>query len=381
MEKNIETILIKIPIIDIINEVLKNSPNSECQFNNLIGYSAMNLFLEHLNTKLNTITQNGGKKNKTRSNRTKINLRKAKSKRTKTNSKRAKKTRKIRQSGGADPRIVIVFMSLLVMLVQGIKNMTHYDVVQRLKDTFRVSDLFRNDYGTCTVNSMLFLKAIDLKTFGDLSIQVMSSKEGLTTKQMTTYLNSELDIYSKWFKFNIPEGFDEENAITQYINIVKDKLINIRGIYGFSDSQDLLTVMNYPVKGKSTGHSVVLWLTNRNEIIIIDPQRYYYNNQIILYTSEFYMDPYMNNDKELHLESIRTYIREKIDIMSDWRTTDIFESMHIEVVDTQGDNRLSQTNKKLIETISRIQSARENLQDRIQDRMQYKMQDRRRIKF
>lgn len=380
MEKE-KTILIKIHIIDIINEVLKNSPNSECQFNNLLGYSAMNLFLEHLNTKLNTITQNGGKKNKTRSNRTKINLRKAKSKRTKTNSKRAKKTRKIRQSGGADPRIVILFMSLFVMLVQGIKNVTHYEVVQRLKDTFRVSDLFRNDYGTCTVNSMLFLKAIDLKTFGDLSIQVMSSKEGLTTKQMTTYLNSELDIYSKWFKFNIPEGFDEETAISQYINIVKDKLINTRAIYGFSDSQDLLTVMNYPVKGKSTGHSVVLWLTNRNEIIIIDPQRYYYNNQIILYTSEFYMDPYMNNDKELHLESIRTYIREKIDIMSDWRTTDIFESMHIEVVDTQVDNRLSPINKNLIETIARIQAVRGELQDRIQDRMQYKMQDRRKIKF
>ena len=66
----------------------------------------------------------------------------------------------------------------------------------------------------------------------------------------------------------------------------------------------------------------------------------------------------MNNDKLLKIESIREYIRENIDILNDYRETEIFESLHIEIYDK---NTLDPKNKNIIKTILRIKEVEKSL--------------------
>ena len=352
-----KTIITTISIDEIIKRTLESNPTSECEFNNLLAFNAVNLLLDSLNMELNKPNKlTGGKRKSKRKTRTKRN-------------KKVRKTRKNRKyKGGADPRIVIFFMSMFLIFVEGIKNMTHVDVTNRLKQTMSSIDLFKNYYGTCALNTMLFLKAIDLRTFEELSIELMETKKGMTKYEMSPYLNSELNFNTKWYMFTGREGVDEEESIKIFIDNIRNKLINMRSDYGFAPEQEILTALNYPTK-RGSYHAVTVWLTNKNEIVIIDPQRYYVENRIELYTSEAYTDRYMDDDKQLIMSPIQTYIRERIDVTSDFRDTQVLISLHIEIDDIKGKNRLSQSNKYLQDVIGRIRAQEE------------KMEDRRRIEF
>jgi hypothetical protein len=346
-----KTIITRIPIEDIIKKTLEKKPDSVCEFNNLLGYNAVDLLLEDLNLQLNESNKLKGGKGRKR--KTKINKKKG-----------YKKTRKIRkQKGGADPRTVIFFMSMFLVFVHGIKNMTHIEVTNRLKDSMKVIDIFKNYYGTCAANSLLFLKTIDLPTFEELSVEIMEHRQGMTAMQMSSYLNKELNFNTKWYSFTGRKGLDEEASIDRYVELLKNKLIGLRNVYDFDRNQDILTSLNYPSK-KGSYHAVVLWLTNKDEIVIIDPQRYYVEGKIMLYTSEAYLDKYMDNDKELILYPIQTYIRERIDVTSDYRDTKMLESLHIEIDDVKNKNKFSPYNKNLQDTIGKIRAEEEKLIDK-----------------
>ena len=347
-----KTIITTISIDEIIKKTLESNPTSECEFNNLLGFNAVNLLLDSLNMELNETNKlTGGKRKSKRKTRGKRN-------------KKLRKTRKNRKyKGGADPRIVIFFMSMFLIFVQGIQNMTHVDVTNRLKQAMSSIDIFKNYYGTCAVNTLLFLKAIDLRTFEELSMDLMETKRGMTKHEMSPYLNSELNFNTRWYQFTGKEGLSEEESIQRFIDNVRNKLISMRSDYGFSPEQEILTALNYPTK-RGSYHAVTVWLTNKNEIVIIDPQRYYVENRIELYTSEAYMDRYMDNDKQLIMSPIQTYIRERIDVMSDFRDTQVLISLHIEIDDVKGKNRLNPANRELQNIISRIRSKEDDLKDR-----------------
>jgi hypothetical protein len=244
-------------------------------------------------------------------------------------------------------RIVLVFMSFFYIFIKGIKNITQIEIINRIKQANKVSDIFKNYYGTCAINTMLFLNTINLETFEKLSINIIKNKAGLVRDEISLYLNLELNINSIWFSFSV-NGENDSESITLYIEKIRNRLIKMRSFYGFAHNQSILTAMNYPKKKKDVGHSVVIWLTNNNEIIIIDPQKFFING-IILYTSEALYERYMNNDKLLKIEPIRAYIRENIDILSNYRDTELYESLHIEIHDKN-----SLEPKNIINTISRI---------------------------
>jgi hypothetical protein len=358
-EKIIHT---KIPINDIINDTINKNPKLECDFNNLLIYNTVNLFLDKLNVQLeashqmeNHIPQIAGRKSK-KNNKNKLKKQ--------SRVKRHKKTRKIKKiKGGADPRIVLFLLGIFLTFVHGIKNMTHNDVTNRLKDSMKVVDIFKNYYGTCAVNTLLFLNTIDLPTFEELSIQVMETNSGMTRNQMSSYLNKELNIETKWYMFTGSGEDDVEKGINNFIEKIRKKMISMRDSYGFSQQQDILTALNYPSK-RGSYHAVVVWLTNKNEIVIIDPQRFYVENKIILYTSEAYLDRYMDNDKQLFMSPIQTYLRERVDVISDWKDTELLLSLHIEIEDIKGRDRLSPFNQNLLKTIGRIRDEEQKIIDR-----------------
>ena len=379
MEDSIQNIKTKIPIDQIINKTLESNPQSECEFNNLLVY---NFLKESFKSQsLNKIIFGGKKRNKltkynknklTKYNKnklTKYNKNKLtkynKNKLTKYNKNKFKmKTKKIRQKGGTNIQIILYIMVLLVIFVKGLKNVTDSEVIQRIKQANEVSDIFRNYYGTCTLNTMLFLNTIDLPTFEELSINIMTKKtRALNNAKMSNILNKELKLDTKWYMLSGRKPYEElseKDILNTFIERIKNKLISVRIDYNFNPSQSIITVMNYPKKGKDVGHSVILWLTSSNEIIVIDPQNFV-EQGIILYTSELTTQKFMNKDPQLKIDSLRIYIRNNIDIYDEGRDTSILISLHIEINDIYGKSDLSVSNKNLIETISKIKQAEELL--------------------
>ena len=359
MDKNIitTTILIK----TIINTVIIKQPKSECEFNNLLLLEFSKICFDNFeNQQFKMLNQGGNKKKltKTRKNKTKSKLNKIiklnkLNKIIKPRKNKTKRKTKQYQKGGSDPRIIMFFISLFFLFAKGIKNMTDSEVINRIKEVNNVSTLFKNDYGTCAINSLLFLKTIDLPTFEQLSIGIIEDKINFNRFKIASYLNKELHIHSKWYSVSLKS--EEKNLrvgielqIENYIDEIKNKLINLRKFYNFSETQSIITEMNFPFKNTfNLAHSVIIWLTSENELVIIDPQKFI-KNEIVLFTD--------NPLKQEKTKSLKDYIRQNIDLQEN---TYIFESIHIEIEDLKGENKLEQENINLQKTISRIQETKD----------------------
>jgi hypothetical protein len=347
MEENkIITITTTIPIKDLINKVINNNPQTECEFNNSLIYNFTDELLEKLRSQLDH--QSGGKKKKRKTRKSK---------------KKNKRTKKLRsQKGGLDPRLIVFFMSMFLVFVKGIKNVTDNDIIRRVIQVKELSNLFRNHYGTCALNTMLFLKTIDLPTFEDLTVNMLSSDQrGLSREQIGSYMNKELNIHSKWISLPGIEG-ELDEVVDRVIERIINTLKKIRSDYGFDSTQSIITAMSYVKKGINARHSVVVWLTGNNELIVIEPQKIE-RFGLELYTSESSFEQYMFNDKTIKRRLLKKYIKDNIDVQNEFNDINIFASMHIELDDTPGLDTLTQ-NKRLGDTIKRIREAEENMVDK-----------------
>ena len=343
------TLTTKIPIKYIIDNVIKNEPQNECEFNNLLLFEISNHVFNNLENQQKQILNKGGTKNKRKTNK---KTRKTKKTNKIRKTKRKRNTKKY-QKGGADPRIIIFFITLFFVFSKGIKNMTDSEVIQRIKEANDVSILFKNDYGTCALNSLLFLKTIDLPTFEQLSIGIIEDKIKFNRFKIASYLNKELHIYSKWYSIHVKT--EEKNLrvglevdIENYIYKIKNKLIDIRKFYNFSETQSIITLMDFPFKNTNNlAHSVIIWLTSENELVIIDPQKFI-KNEFVIYTT--------NSNPQEKKKSLKDYIRKNIDLQ---KNTYIFESIHFEIEDITGENKLEKENINLQKVISKIQETKE----------------------
>lgn len=363
------TINTKIPLRNIINNVMIKQPKNKCEFNNLLLLEMSKIFFDDSKNEQLQILNRGGSniklklrksiKNKTKS---KLNKQNKSNKLNKLIKTKTRSIRKIKQKGGTDPRIIIFFISLFFVFSKGIKNMSDSDVINRIKEVNNVSILFKNDYGTCAVNSLLFLKTIDLPTFEELSINIIEDKINFNRFKIGSYLNKELHIHSKWYLVNVKSEDKNlrlglEFIIQNYIDKIKNKLIELRKFYNFSENQSIITEMNFPSKSSPfLSHSVVVWLTSQNELVIIDPQKFI-KNELVLFTDNPFKKGIMYNDEMIKISPIKDYIKQNIDLLDN---TYIFESIHIEIEDKKGDSILDKENINLQKTLTRIQEAKEN---------------------
>lgn len=361
MEDNINTKVVetKIPIEEIINQTLMQMPKTECEFNNMLVYNTVKMVLEGL--EINKDNQLLGGKRKRRKT-IKNNKRKYRNKLTKY------KRRKMSQKGGANPQLIIFLIGLLLVFVKGITNTTDTEVIERIKQSGEVKDIYKNYYGTCSLNTMLFLKTIKIPTFEELSINMMKFKPGFNKEQMTKYMNQELDVKGEWTEINPnPQLEDESEYIQSYIDRLKDKMKSMRLKYGYRQNQSIITALTYPVKNKEKSHAVVLWLTSEDDLILIDPQ-IFTKYGIEIYSSDLNKS-YLDSNKKIRMHSLERYIREKININLDRKNDDystlfptsILTSLHTEIADIYGKDRLSLNNKLLTDTITRIKTLDEEL--------------------
>ncbi len=355
MEDNINTKVVetKIPIEQIINQTLMQMPKTECEFNNMLVYNAVKMGLEGLEINKDNQLLGGKRKRKTIKN----NKRKYRNKLTKY------KRRKMSQKGGANPQLIIFLIGLLLVFVKGITNTTDTEVIERIKQSGEVKDIYRNYYGTCSLNTMLFLKTIKIPTFEELSINMMKFKPGFNKEQMTKYMNQELDVKGEWTEINPnPQLEDESEYIQSYIDRLKNTMKTMRLKYGYRPNQSVITAMTYPVKNKEKSHAVVLWLTSEDDLILIDPQ-IFTKYGIEIYSSDLNKS-YLDSNKKIRMHSLERYIREKININLDRKNDDystlfptsILTSLHTEIADIYGKDRLSLNNKLLTDAIARIKN-------------------------
>lgn len=372
---DVTKIITEISVNELVENVLNNNPKSGCEFNNL-------LLMKFLGATLNNVNNNlsGGRpvsilhinkyknkrKNTTKSKRRKTVKQSKTGKQTKTGkqykmgkTRKYTKTRKTRtnQKGGTNLRLLLFCISFAFLIVKGMKNVQHSEVIKQLKDSFDVASIYQNYYGTCTLNTMLFLKSIDLPTFDSLSRYIIREGSGLSLDEMSFLLNKKIVLTTDWLQLKGEIG--EEDAVAEsYVEKLRRFMINVRTKYGFQQNQDLLTAMVYPAKKqagalKIVDHAVVLWLTKNDELIIIDPQVFYQENNIILYSSNE-SARYLDEDSSLILRPIKDYVKGNIDILDPERETNVLESLHIESESTGDDVNLSKTNKKLLKILSEL---------------------------
>ena len=99
--------------------------------------------------------------------------------------------------------------------------------------------------------------------------------------------------------------------------------------------------MNYPFKNSDTvSHSVVIWLTSENELILIDPQKFIIND-LVLYSNNQNQSNIIFNGQVLKTKSINEYIKQNVDLFNN---TFIFESIHYELEDLKGENNFEPEN-------------------------------------
>jgi len=262
-------------------------------------------------------------------------------------------------------KMIFLFILMFILVIRSVRNVTDTDVIKRIYQVQSVSDAFVNKYGTCTLNTFLFLNTIGLHEFGDLSIDIMTSKRGLTQSQMSEYLKTKLSFETKWYSFNVPDWVkrDEKNnaAITMVIDRITEKLISLRSTYGFHKRNSVLTALNYISKSsgdKHIGHSVIVWLTSNDDVVIIDPQKIHSSSAsgVMLYSSDTKI-----SGTEIQSYSIQTYIR-KYMCLDENCDIDILVSVHSQIDDVHG-NRLNTGNPLLTETIARIRNAEPDMDE------------------
>jgi len=380
-----------IPIVDIVNNTFLLNPKSECEFNNLMTINALYIFVQNI-LSINNSSLKGGykkfnhKKNISVKNKRikKHNNKKNDSKNNKNKLRKTRKTNKvkvknIKQLGGFPMNNYIMFfvMFLLFSSVFGIRNVTNSDIRERLEQAYDSHQLFRNNYGTCTSNTLLFLKSIDLATFEELSSERLTRQRGLRSREMDPYLsqyldkdlylNKNLEVKMEWSIIThnkIQETNESNNYEDKYINkyahineYIEDLKYVLREkrdkMYGTDIKQNIITILNYSSKDSDIGHSVIIWLSTNDDIFIIDPQLFEYGFEI--YTSmDTYSEYYKNNFKKnmpanLKLKNIKVYINDNVNFINN-RISYLLTSVHGELVD----NPLA--NKKLVyETIKNIE--------------------------
>ena len=366
MEQNI---VIDTPIIDLIQKTntqfitkSKNTSLGTCAYNNLLLYNFFYLLTKkNVDSIVIGIKKGGGRK---------------KSKRYHKKSNRKTRRNKV---GGSHVNLAYVALFAIVFLymsgnVASVLNVTHHSIIQDLRQSLVVSDIFRNKYGTCAANTMLFLKIIGLETFEDLSIQIMKQKRGLNIQEMEEYLskNIKTNVVWDWLDMPSPGSIRSYRSLynsqleswkasspqsnryfmaMEFISDLKKRMIVLRDkIYGVGSTNSIVTMAGIPFHVASGAiHAVTLWLTSDNKLTLIDPQKLFFSDFVIVFTDDNLSSL---GAKDIKGWSLTDYLVDNADFNS--KTYALLTSMHSQFVDVYEKNKLEISNPQLTNVISNL---------------------------
>jgi hypothetical protein len=346
------TIITNINIGEIIHETIQLEKRfDDCHWDQALFLVAMSKMFQTFQGQLqknNLITFGaGGGGKKQRKTKTNSKSRSKKSKRTKT-----KTISRRKMVGGRLPSWMAFFCFVVVIMnlsngIFGIQNKKDAEVLQRVKQTYSVIDLFDNEYGTCGTNTLLFLGNIGLKTHRDLVISRIQGQE-MSYDTLGRYLNSDTKSIYQWESIKTPTIFMKsvegnlrqtrvlsnqaqkqeqiKKTIDSYMEIVKSRMMELKQSL-YSGEYGIITALGYP--SEDTTHAVSLWLTSENILVLIDPQTFIEKNGVVLYTDS-------NNDNDNSIfgttrqESLFNYFRNNLNLKSEY-TSELLTEIHTEI--------------------------------------------------
>ena len=335
------TIITNINIGEIIHETIQLDKRfDDCHWDQALFLVAMSKMFQQFQK--NMIKVGGGGK-KQRKTKTKSNSRSKNSKRTKTISRR-------KIVGGRLPSWMAFFCFVVVIMnlsngIFGIQNKKDAEVLQRVKQTYSVIDLFDNEYGTCGTNTLLFLGNIGLKTHRDLVISRIQGQE-MNYDTLGRYLNSDTKSIYQWESIKTPTIFMKSvegnlrqtrvlsnqaqkqeqirKTIESYIEIVKSRMMELKQSL-YSGEYGIITALGYP--SEDTTHAVSLWLTSENILVLIDPQTFIEKNGVVLYTDNTNSESIFGTTRQ---ESLFDYFRKNLNLKSEY-TSELLTEIHTEI--------------------------------------------------
>jgi hypothetical protein len=342
-----KVVVVKCNIGEIIHETIQLDKRfDDCHWDQALFLVAMSKMFQQFQK--NMIKVGGGGK-KQRKTKTKSNSRSKKSKRTKTkiNTKTISRRKIV---GGRLPSWMAFFCFVVVIMnlsngIFGIQNKKDAEVLQRVKQTYSVIDLFDNEYGTCGTNTLLFLGNIGLKTHRDLVISRIQGQE-MNYDTLGRYLNSDTKSIYQWESIKTPTIFMKSvegnlrqtrvlsnqaqkqeqirKTIESYIEIVKSRMMELKQSL-YSGEYGIITALGYP--SEDTTHAVSLWLTSENILVLIDPQTFIEKNGVVLYTDNTNSESIFGTTRQ---ESLFDYFRKNLNLKSEY-TSELLTEIHTEI--------------------------------------------------
>jgi hypothetical protein len=419
MEKNNKLISIPISVIDVVDKTNKDlilglESRSDlgkmdltintCVYNNYLLYNFFYLLTKNSFEKIGIDTSGfdiksvgvGGKSKRRFGKRHFSKRRSLQDKRRSIQGKRRSiqgKSRRRRHIGGVGNQLFVsasVALFAIVFLfmsgnVKSVLNVTHSSLVDDLRKSFSVADIFKNKYGTCAPNVLLFMKVIGLDKFSELTTQIISQRQYMPKAQVSEYLNRKMGINEIW---DIqPIEYDVENAkksmsnklLSKYISYVNsqsgaDKSLMdkyILSIYLLEDIREkmkglrkklfnevpnsIVTYASLPginSKGIGAGHAVTLWLTPDDKLLLIDPQKFIYSDVVVVFSEDFF------REKDIEIWRLTDYFVNLIDFRVG-RSYYIMSQIHEQIYDINDENTLSINNPKIMKIISQLKTVQE----------------------
>jgi len=374
-----QNLVTNVELLELYDKTFGNiNPNryiSNCNINASLLLNALFLSLEELVKQLKSKLdlQDGGKKKfkKTRkTNNKKKLITKQSFKHKPLNKRTIRKTMRFLKGGNSIKLITSLMLSILMILnisqyAVGVQPEYDYDVLYRLSQVEKIKDIFENKYGTCAINTALFLGSIDLDTYEKVTETIIERGHGLSYSEISEYLNSSLQTLWEWDLFSIPirkngtrrflRGSTEmvtsnelsNEQIKEYVKMLKDKMNQIRENKTENVEQGILTAMIYPSYG--VHHVVVIWLTSDDTLVVIDPQEFV-ESGIVLYSDD------LSKYTQYRCKNIEEYFSQYLEY-SNVKKTAILMNYHVKrqenLIELTDDNEQV---KKVIEKIKQLES-------------------------
>lgn len=246
---------------DIFKQISKYKPKDFCQFQTILTFALLSKML------VSSKKIKGGHKRKRKT------------------IKGSNKKRRTRKRGG-----------------NGVNNES---VTQHLLQLFSSIGSFQNYFGTCMINSLVVVQAIDSNDTEEMFYAYLPklSKQkytGLENFEITRILNPEATL--DWKIYWILHTFENHPKIIAILSFIESKLIEICTT---RNMPSLITILNY-YTGDKDFHSIVVWYTESKNIVFIDLQVSVNKTKMVLYCTKC-KDEYLLS-KGFHLEPISNYI-------------------------------------------------------------------------
>jgi hypothetical protein len=217
------------------------------------------------------------------------------SKKTKKNRKNRKniKSRWYKQKGGFKWLVMffIPFLTLIIPRISGIKQIEDKEVFRRLKFLYKNKLLVKNIHGSCSLNAMMFYNAITLEQFEYLSIKNIENKYEKSPDAIAQIISNNSPYFRYfWLSFKHYKQIDyrdsDKNKLEQiykeYTNSLKESIIQLREKKNIGEHSGIISIFLYSVIESNEGHAVILWLNEKEELYLIDPQLTYNEDKLFL---------------------------------------------------------------------------------------------------